>query len=153
MSPPPTRQILEVPTLPPPSSRFVLPPPPSDLLDRLRNFLPQIKSANEQLELAAAKEGTEPEEEVVVLEELSDSSSEEESSEEESDEEDGVDDDTNSANGAEEPEGGLAQLLDINSRSKVVKKKLVADADAEAELAAKAVVGSGGSARIVEMEP
>lgn len=54
-SPPPT---IEVPTLPPPSSRFVLPPPSSDLISRLSAFLPQIKQANEQLELDPSNHST-----------------------------------------------------------------------------------------------
>ena len=66
-SPPPTAPTpsanspLAVSSVPPPSSRFVLPPPSSDLMLRLSAFLPQIKQANEQLEQdPEATAGAEP---------------------------------------------------------------------------------------------
>lgn len=96
---------LEVPSAPPPNSRFILPPPPSALLNRLQQFLPQIKQANEQLVEAPPAEG---EEEGVTLE----FSDEEESSDEDSSEQD------SSSNEEEEggAEKGLAGLMDISAR-------------------------------------
>ncbi|KAM0746340.1 hypothetical protein T439DRAFT_329791 [Meredithblackwellia eburnea MCA 4105] len=120
--------------LPPPSSAFILPPPRSDLLDRIQAFLPQIKQANEKL----AEEGTKPagEEEVVVLEEVSDSddSDEESSSEEEGEEgEDSSDDDSDEEEeGApieiqgQGHQGALEHLMDISSRKIVTPKRLQA---------------------------
>jgi hypothetical protein len=82
---------LECSALPPSTSRFILPQPPSELLSRLQAFLPQIKQANEalmELDPADASMAEEP----VSLEAFS--SSEEEtdsddssSSEEENDDE------------------------------------------------------------------
>lgn len=74
---PPRPPVLEVPSVPPPSSRFVLPPPPSALLDRLQAFLPQMKKANELLEQTQAAHPT-PHEEGVTLEEFSESDSDSE---------------------------------------------------------------------------
>lgn len=153
---------LDVPTLPPPSSRFVLPPPPSDLLNRLQAFLPQIRDANAILE---QQQATQPEgaavEEPVVMEELSDSSSDSsESSDDSSDEDneedeaqtdpdgslldlDGLDgkdgDGTNAAEGVdavENGEGPLARLMDISSRPKVVKHKLLVQEQVDGDPAA-----------------
>ncbi|GAA5861272.1 hypothetical protein JCM3774_002249 [Rhodotorula dairenensis] len=148
----PGNQRLDVPTLPPPSSRFVLPPPPSDLLNRLQAFLPQIRDANALLEQqqAAQPEGT-PIEEPVVMEELSDSSSDEDDDDDDDEDEadDDDDDDDNdededsssvegtkgyasgdaagSANDEQVEKGSLAHLMDISSRSKVTKKNLVVE--------------------------
>lgn len=136
---------LDVPTLPPPSSRFVLPPPPSDLLGRLQAFLPQIRDANAALEQQQAQrpEGVAVEE-PVVMEELSDDSTSDDSGDtESSSESDAEDDDGESseepATGGEETaaavdddlllgrvdEGSLARLMDISSRPKVTKKKIL----------------------------
>ncbi|GAA5916388.1 uncharacterized protein JCM6883_000627 [Sporobolomyces salmoneus] len=127
---PASNERLDVPVLPPSSSRFVLPPPPSDLLNRLQAFLPQIKSANEQLEQEGT--GVEGGEEAVVMEELSsdsdDSSDSSDSASEDDDEEDSDEDKEQEAEGGEQEmqEGGtLDRLLDINSRPKVIKKNLV----------------------------
>ena len=176
MSPAPRAEVLEVPSVPPPSSRFVLPPPPSALLDRLQAFLPQMKKANELLEEEHAANGT-PKEEGVTLEEFSDSeddSSEEEESSSEEDEGDvvvtGAKDTETSGNGVNgmlldgtgEEETGetatgerglLAQLLDISSRPKKPLKQTaktggVATAEENEVEAARARVGAG----IVEME-
>ncbi|GAA5884350.1 hypothetical protein JCM16303_003647 [Sporobolomyces ruberrimus] len=143
-SQPSTNERLDVPFLPPSSSRFVLPPPPSDLLNRLQAFLPQIKSANEQL----GEQGEEEVEEAVVMEELSsdseDSSDEEEDSDDSSDEDE---DDSHSEEGKEdegeamqqdEP-GTLDRLMDINNRPKVVKKNLVVVEDEGEVVAAETV--------------
>lgn len=153
----PAKERLDVPTLPPPSSRFVLPPPPSDLLNRLQAFLPQIRDANALLEQqqAAQPEGTQIEE-PVVMEELSDSSSsddddDDEEEEEESDSGDNSSDEVSStgadgetagyaagdeslqdASANEEVErGSLARLMDISSRPKVGKKKLLVQEQVE----------------------
>ena len=147
----PANERLDVPTLPPPSSRFVLPPPPSDLLNRLQAFLPQIRDANALLEQqqAAQPEGTQIEE-PVVMEELSDSSSSDDDDDDEEEEghSDSDDDSSNEASssgadgesagnvGADESlqdassnedveQGSLARLMDISSRPKVGKKKLL----------------------------
>ncbi|GAA5963879.1 hypothetical protein JCM3765_004050 [Sporobolomyces pararoseus] len=123
------RERLDVPVLPPSGSRFVLPPPPSDLLNRLQAFLPQIKSANEQLEQQGSRE--EAEEEAVVMEELSSDSEDETSSSD--DDSDSCDDEEDSDKekvesqeaGVEQEQGNLDRLMDINSRPKVVKRNLV----------------------------
>lgn len=141
-SPSPAPEKLEVPTVPPPSSRFVLPPPPSDLMNRLAAFLPQIRTANEMLAQGDRMEG---EEEGVTLEEMSSSdedSSDEDSSSEESDEEVEEGGETDAA-------APLAHLLDISARPKVTKKKLEGNPEAVVE------GGAGGEKRavgIVEME-
>ncbi|GAA5977634.1 hypothetical protein JCM5350_002301 [Sporobolomyces pararoseus] len=124
-----TRERLDVPVLPPSGSRFVLPPPPSDLLNRLQAFLPQIKSANEQLEQQGTR--AEGEEEAVVMEELSsDSEDETSSSDEDSDSSDDDEDSDKNKEASQEAEaeqeqGNLDRLMDINSRPKVTKKNLV----------------------------
>ncbi|BGO98611.1 hypothetical protein RTBOTA2_003120 [Rhodotorula toruloides] len=135
-------QLLEIPTLPSPSSRFVLPPPPSDLLNRLQAFLPQIRDANAELEGRMREDGLGEGEEAVVMEELSeseeDSSSDEEegsSSEEESEEDEDeklADAESEAVQGGQEVEqeeeaGSLARLMDISARPKVVKKNLVVE--------------------------
>lgn len=130
---------LDVPTLPPPSSRFVLPPPPSDLLNRLQAFLPQIRDANAMLAErgTGAGEDGEEEEEAVVMEEISDDSDSDDSSDDSSDSSDkeeegaalgatGETEETQDA-GVEE-QRGLAQLLDISSKSVATKKKLLVEA-------------------------
>ncbi|BGP31272.1 hypothetical protein JCM10296v2_003036 [Rhodotorula toruloides] len=138
-------QRLEIPTLPSPSSRFVLPPPPSDLLSRLQAFLPQIRDANAELE---GREGLgEGEEEAVVMEELSESEEDSSSDEEEAssiEEDSEGDEDEELADvqetggpeafqGAQELEqeeeeaGSLARLMDISAPPKVVKKNLVVE--------------------------
>jgi len=123
-SPPPSaNERLDVPVLPPSSSRFVLPPPPSDLLNRLQAFLPQIKNANEQLEQGGEQGEVE---EAVVMEELSSDSSDEDStdsSEESSSEEEEEEKEENGQ--GEEEEGRMERLMDIGQRPKVTKKKLV----------------------------
>ncbi|GAA5839317.1 hypothetical protein JCM3766R1_004798 [Sporobolomyces carnicolor] len=130
---------LDVPVLPPSGSRFVLPPPPSDLLNRLQAFLPQIKSANEQLEQqGVGQDGQDAVEEAVVMEELSsdsdddsdssDSSSDDDDEDEDDDDADQAKEDTNDEEAGEvavEAQGTLDRLMDINSRPKVVKKNLV----------------------------
>jgi len=130
----PTRERLDVPVLPPSGSRFVLPPPPSDLLNRLQAFLPQIKSANEQLEQQQQDTNVEAEEEAVVMEELSSDSDEEETSSDEdsSDESEVGDEEKEEGEEAEETTmqdetepGTMDRLMDIKSRPKVVKKNLV----------------------------
>lgn len=148
----PANERLDVPTLPPPSSRFVLPPPPSDLLNRLQAFLPQIRDANALLEQqqAAQPEGTQVEE-PVVMEELSDSSNDDDDDDEE-EEGDSDDEDDSSEEGsstgadgeiagnvagnelhqnAAADEGSLARLMDISSRPKVGKKKLLVQEQVE----------------------
>ena len=118
---PSANERLDVPVLPPSSSRFVLPPPPSDLLNRLQAFLPQIKTANEQLEQGGEQGEVE---EAVVMEELSSDSSD--SSDESDSEEDSSDDEEEEKeNGEEEEEGRMERLMDIGQRPKVTKKKLV----------------------------
>ncbi|GAA5927425.1 uncharacterized protein JCM15063_005895 [Sporobolomyces koalae] len=103
---------LEVPVLPPSSSRFVLPPPPSDLLNRLQAFLPQIKQANEQL----SGETGEPSEEAVVMEEISsDSDSDSDSTDSDSDsssEED--EDEQKEEEGPSEPPSTMDRLMSIS---------------------------------------
>ncbi|BGP39144.1 hypothetical protein JCM10450v2_003098 [Rhodotorula kratochvilovae] len=139
---------LEVPTLPPPSSRFVLPPPPSALLSRLQAFLPQIRDANAALE---PREGElAPQDEAVVMEEITDSSDSDDSSDDSSSSDsdgDSDDDDEggaratggpvgataeqdNAASGAQEERGTLAHLMDISARPAVVKKKLLVQEEA-----------------------
>ncbi|BGP15158.1 hypothetical protein JCM10213_008702 [Rhodosporidiobolus nylandii] len=124
---------LEVPTLPPPSSRFVLPPPPSELLSRLQAFLPQIAQANALLERQQPAEGEEREE-AVVMEELSDSSDDDSDSSDDSSDSDSNSDDEASeaeaADGEQQEEGdsveearGLAGLLDIAARPKAGQPK------------------------------
>ncbi|GAA5897110.1 hypothetical protein JCM6882_001794 [Rhodosporidiobolus microsporus] len=143
--PPTPNERLEIPTLPPPSSRFVLPPPPSDLLNRLQAFLPQIRDANAMLEARGPRAdggagGGEEEEEAVVMEEMSDSSddsddpsSDSSSDDDEDDSDDEVSDEraaaTATAAGAQPEEGveerGLAHLMAIGARPVVAKKKLL----------------------------
>lgn len=142
---------LDVPTLPAPSSRFVLPPPPSDLLNRLQAFLPQIRDANAQLEMRPDGEEVE---EPVVMEELSedsDSSDDDDSSSEESDEDEQVEGPAETGEleavdegvqGGEqlvkEEEGGsLAHLMDISARTKVVKSKLLVEETGESAAGAQ----------------
>ncbi|GAA5855323.1 hypothetical protein JCM5353_007412 [Sporobolomyces roseus] len=121
-SPPPTtNERLDVPVLPPSSSRFVLPPPPSDLLNRLQAFLPQIKSANEQLQ---TQEDAGEVEEAVVMEEVS-SDSEDDSSDSDDSEEDSSDQEEKENEEREGEEGRMDRLMDIGQRPKVIKKKLV----------------------------
>ncbi|GAA5894589.1 hypothetical protein JCM8208_006280 [Rhodotorula glutinis] len=146
---PPAPERLEVPTLPPPSSRFVLPPPPSALLDRLQAFLPQIRDANAQLD--PPQPGTAPGEEAVVMEEITDdsddSSTDDDSSSSSSDDDDDDSDEADSEGrevGAQQQQGGraveqvspaavaeddgagsLARLLDISARPPVVRSKLL----------------------------
>ncbi|GAA5987140.1 hypothetical protein JCM10908_001046 [Rhodotorula pacifica] len=150
----PANERLDVPTLPPPSSRFVLPPPPSDLLNRLQAFLPQIRDANALLEQqqAAQPEGVQVEE-PVVMEELSDSSSDDDSDDDAEEDEDNDDDDededdseedtsvtgedagvlfvddtlSNGTSTVQVEQGSLAQLMDISSRPKITKKKLLVE--------------------------
>lgn len=102
---------LEIPTLPPPSSKFIL-SNNSELMDRLKAFLPLIAESNAQLvptELGA--------EEGVSLEEFS----EEEDSEAEQEEE-AIEESEES-----ESDKGLANLFDINkpnttkSKSKIIE--------------------------------
>ncbi|GAA5823466.1 hypothetical protein JCM11251_000642 [Rhodosporidiobolus azoricus] len=126
-----TNERLEVPTLPPPSSRFVLPPPPSDLLNRLQAFLPQIRDANAMLaERPPTGEGEEGQrEEAVIMEEMSDSSDDDSDSSDSSDsssedEEDGDEDegvrltsDGSLQQQGEEERGTLAHLMDISART------------------------------------
>lgn len=82
MSPPRApNQTLEAPTIP--ASRFVLPPPSSDLLARLQAFLPQIKSANEALFERMEEDGAE---ESVTLEAFSSDEDEDEDEEAQGDE-------------------------------------------------------------------
>ncbi|TNY17858.1 hypothetical protein DMC30DRAFT_88751 [Rhodotorula diobovata] len=139
---------LEVPTLPPPSSRFVLPPPPSDLLNRLQAFLPQIRDANAQLDPSAA-DGAPLGDEAVALEEITDSSDDDSdndddddssssSSDSDSDEEDNSDgpararqEDAEAATASapaatdDEGRGTLAHLMDISARPTVTRSKLI----------------------------
>ncbi|GAA5994262.1 uncharacterized protein JCM10292_001964 [Rhodotorula paludigena] len=144
MSPTPPNERLDVPQLPPPSSRFVLPPPPSDLLNRLQAFLPRIRDANALLNEQERAEGAE---EAVVMEEMSDDSSDEDDSSSDdssssSDSEDGASDDGREAGGGaraldtagqddaaaqavDRERDPLAHLMDISARPKVVKKKLL----------------------------
>ncbi|GAA6054145.1 hypothetical protein JCM3770_003218 [Rhodotorula araucariae] len=131
---------LEVPTLPPPSSRFVLPPPPSALLSRLEAFLPQIRDANARLEHRDG--GIDPSDEPVVMEEMTDASDDSDadssdSSNSDSDDDssdDGSNDDNgdgagaltaDNATGDEEERGSLAHLMDISAHPVVTKKKLL----------------------------
>ncbi|GAA5970596.1 hypothetical protein JCM11641_007364 [Rhodosporidiobolus odoratus] len=145
-SPPPTapaqNERLEIPTLPPPSSRFVLPPPPSDLLSRIQAFLPQIRDANAMLDTQDGDE--EGREEAVVMEELSDSSEDDSDSSRDSSDASSSDDDEdpNDRNGTaeaaavvgeEDERGNLARLLDISARPKAgvpAKKVLVQEEEA-----------------------
>ncbi|BGP23915.1 hypothetical protein JCM10295v2_002816 [Rhodotorula toruloides] len=142
-SPPRPTERLEIPTLPSPSSRFVLPPPPSDLLNRLQAFLPQIRDANAQLETRMAIGEEEEEEEAVVMEELSSDSEEEETSDEDGSSDEDSDDGeelgdvegTGRLQGVqggenleqEEEAGSFARLMDISACPKVVKKNLVVE--------------------------
>ncbi|GAA6058826.1 hypothetical protein JCM10212_002770 [Sporobolomyces blumeae] len=134
-----THERLEVPTLPPTSSRFVLPPPPSDLLNRLQAFLPQIRDANAQLEDTPREQGDEVEE-AVVMEELSSdsddssdvSSSDDEDSSSEEEGQDGMEQDEPEATPQEQ--GSLAHLLDISARpSNPSSKKVVVVEEIDAE--------------------
>jgi len=143
----PAPERLEVPTLPPPSSRFVLPPPPSALLDRLQAFLPQIRDANAHLDPPAP--GAAPGDEAVVMEEITDSSDDDSSTDDSSSSSsdsddndeassqggeasaaqqqgDGAVDQVSPAAGAEDDRAGtLAHLLDISARPTVVRSKLL----------------------------
>ncbi|KPV77490.1 uncharacterized protein RHOBADRAFT_51336 [Rhodotorula graminis WP1] len=141
----PAPERLEVPTLPPPSSRFVLPPPPSALLDRLQAFLPQIRDANAHLD--PPQPGTASPDEAVVVEEITDSSDDDSStddddsttSDDDSDEGDSDDGETAErqqqgvateqvappAGAADDGAGSLARLLDISARPTVVRSKLL----------------------------
>ncbi|GAA5860496.1 hypothetical protein JCM8547_000322 [Rhodosporidiobolus lusitaniae] len=144
----PPHERLEIPTLPPPSSRFVLPPPPSDVLNRLQAFLPQIREANAMLDArpprAEGEQGDE-EEEAVVMEEISDSS-DSDSSDDSSSDSDSDDDEESEARegggteGSEsvlpEEQRGLAGLLDISGKpagAGGAKKILVQDEKGEEE--------------------
>lgn len=135
-SPSPAPEKLEVPTVPPPSSRFVLPPPPSDLMNRLAAFLPQIRTANEML---VQGDRMEDEEEGVTLEEMSSSDEDSSDSSSEESEEEAEEGETDTA-------APLAHLLDISTRPKITKKKLVGNPEAVVEGGEKRAVG------IVEME-
>ncbi|KAL8290119.1 hypothetical protein RQP46_003058 [Phenoliferia psychrophenolica] len=122
----------------PPSSAFFLPPPTSDLMDRLQAFLPKLKSANEEL---AKQERPADEEESVVLEEVS-------SSEDDSDDSDDSSDDDSSdedaGEGDESEDGGQApldRLRDIAARPKITRRRLAGQP------------GLVGGAGIVEVEP
>lgn len=118
-------EVLEVPILPPPNSRFILPPPKSDLLNRLQAFLPQIKSANELLESRPPLvEGEEVEEEGVIVQIIDSSDEEEDSSDEDDEEEDDEEEEVEeNVEGSEQSVGGtLKKLMEIGSGTKLVKK-------------------------------
>lgn len=152
----PATEILEVSVLPPPSSRFILPPPRSDLLDRLQAFLPQIKSANEQLvdriPIDGETEGEEEEEGVVLQfvdssDESSSSSSDEDSEEEDDassgEEADGIQGEAEGETGEEDRMKKLLEIDSIGRRPKVSPKEFGGNSDA---------LGAGKKAGIVEME-
>ncbi|GAA5919447.1 hypothetical protein JCM1841_002399 [Sporobolomyces salmonicolor] len=143
-APSPPNERLEVPALPPPSSRFVLPPPPSDLLSRLQAFLPQIRDANARLEEENADLDGDHREEAVVMEEFSSSSDSDDSSSDESSDDDRSDEEASSRTEGEaqvermqedaQAEGGtMAHLLDISSRSKVMRNKVLVVEEPSAE--------------------
>ncbi|GAA5903758.1 hypothetical protein JCM5296_003916 [Sporobolomyces johnsonii] len=143
-APSPPNERLEVPALPPPSSRFVLPPPPSDLLNRLQAFLPQIRDANARLEEENATMHDDDREEAVVMEELSSDSDSDDSSSDDSSDEDSSDDENSSrAEGEAQDEsmqedvqaqgGTMAHLLDISSKPKVVRNKVLVVEEPSAE--------------------
>jgi hypothetical protein len=132
-------ETLEVPTLP--DSRFVLPPPPSDLMNRLQAFLPQMKAANDALAERMEAEGQAEQEEGVELQIVNSS---DESSSDDSDSSDSDDEEEEEEQAADEMEVGetMAHLFDISARPKVVKKKLVEEQ----------AHGKKDGAGIVEME-
>ncbi|KAK4057891.1 hypothetical protein OIO90_001110 [Microbotryomycetes sp. JL221] len=140
----PSRTTLEVPAVP--SSRFVLPHAPSDLLSRVQAFLPQMKAANDQLDMTirpdnqaqhiqdevADSDHYDGPEEAVTLEVLSsdssdDSSDSSDSSSDASDEgsDDGSDQDMEQTGTDEQ---AMSHLLNIGSRPKIVRKKIVQEA-------------------------
>ncbi|GAA5854075.1 hypothetical protein JCM9279_004373 [Rhodotorula babjevae] len=155
----PAPERLEIPTLPPPSSRFVLPPPPSALLDRLQAFLPQIRDANAHLEPPAP--GTAPRDEAVVMEEITDSSDDDSTTDDDDSSSSSSDDDSDDevvgseageaggrqqqgsaaveqvspASGSAEDAGTLAHLLDISARPTVVRSKLLVQEEPAASAA------------------
>ena len=139
-SPPTRTETLEVPTVP--SSRFVLPPPPSDLLNRLQAFLPQMKAANEQL-ADQMEDGEAAEQDEGVVLQIVDSDEESSSSDDDSDS-DSSDEEVEGAEqgGSDRPDDNegetMARLLDISARP---TKKLPAAKD-----------GASKGAGIVEME-
>lgn len=121
-------------------------------MNRLQAFLPQIKSANEQLAAEDRMDDGQVEE-PVVLEEISSSEDDDDSSDDSSSEEDSDDEEEEAAEqatratgteGQSLPQEGetMAHLLDISARPKVVKKKLQALDGAK----------QSGGAGIVEME-
>lgn len=115
-------ETLEVPTLP--DSRFVLPPPPSDLMNRLQAFLPQMKAANEALAERMEAEGQAEQEEGVELQIVN--SSDESSSDDSDSSDDDEDEEEQAVKGGEAKEREtMAHLLDITAKPKAVKKKLV----------------------------
>lgn len=135
----PRNNVLEVPVATPP--RFVLPPPPSELLSRLDAFLPRMKQANEELaQQQATAEGNITTSEGVELELLSSSSdsdsSEEEDSSDSDDDDSGEEDNTagqdeamHDDSEAAEPDT-MSHLLNIGARPKIIRKKLVEMSDA-----------------------
>lgn len=118
-------ETLDVPTLP--DSRFVLPPPPSDLMGRLQAFLPQMKAANDALAERMDGEGQEDQDEGVVLQIVN--SSDESSSDDSDSSDDEEEEEEQAAEGQVKEGETMAHLLDISARPKVVKKKLVEETD------------------------
>ncbi|KAM0788918.1 hypothetical protein ACM66B_002997 [Microbotryomycetes sp. NB124-2] len=136
------RVTLEVPTVP--ASRFVLPPPSSDLLSRVQAFLPQMKAANDQLDSTMQTDEQDDQDEgedqeAVTLEILSsdssddDSSGDSDSSESDKDASDNMqpagqaqDDSVRDGEGR-----AMSHLLNIAQRPKVIRKSLVQDVDSE----------------------
>lgn len=133
-----TSNVLQIPSLPSPHSRFVLPPPPSELLSRLEAFLPKLKQANEQLaeqQAAAELQGTvDATTEGVELEFISsseedssnDSDTDEESSDEDEGDEHGQSEHMQDDFSAQSDQDAMARLLNINARPKSgLRKDLV----------------------------